>query len=121
MGIPASVRLRKPREFQAVRNSGHRIQCGPFIFQCRLTTETAAPKLGVIASRRVGNAVKRNYGKRVFRELFRKHGNALPSGSELVIVLRGHFDRYTFQELEQRLLRAIRTMVAVKEKQENAR
>ncbi|NBB78127.1 MAG: ribonuclease P protein component [Verrucomicrobia bacterium] len=118
MGIPASVRLRKPREFQAVRDSGHRTQCGPFIFQCRLTSEAVAPKLGIIASRRVGNAVKRNYGKRLFRELFRKHADVLPIGSELVVILRGHFDRYSFQQLEQRLLRAMRTMAAVKEKEE---
>jgi ribonuclease P protein component len=116
MGIPASVRLRKPREFQAVRSSGHRIQCGPFIFQCRLSSEPVAARLGVVASRRVGNAVKRNYGKRLFRELFRKHAAELPAGSELVIILRGHFDRYSFQELEGRLLRAMKTMVGVEEK-----
>lgn len=120
MGIPASVRLRKPREFQAVRSSGQRIHCGPFIFQCRLSACDVAPRLGVVASRRVGNAVKRNYGKRLFRELFRKHGTELPQGSELVVVLRGHFDRYSFQDLEQRLLRAMRTMAAKGAEKEHA-
>jgi ribonuclease P protein component len=110
MGISRSMRLRKPREFQGVRNMGHRIQCGPFIFQCRVVDAATAPRLGVIASRRVGNAVKRNYGKRVFRELFRKHVKELPPGSELVVVLRNHFDRYAFADLEARLLRACRTI-----------
>jgi ribonuclease P protein component len=115
MGIPASVRLRSPREFQEVRSSGHRIQCGPFIFQCRLSSEASPPKLGIVASRRVGNAVKRNYGKRLFRELFRQHGALLPVGSELVVVLRSHFDRYSFQQLESRLLRAMKTIAVMKE------
>lgn len=115
MGIPASVRLRKPREFQEVRSLGHRIQCGPFIFQCRLSKKSSPPKLGIVASRRVGNAVKRNYGKRLFRELFRQHAAILPAGSELVVVLRSHFDRYSFEELEGRLLRAMKTMAAMKE------
>lgn len=110
MGIPASIRLRKPREFQAVRSLGQRIQCGPFIFQCRVSNEASAPRLGVIASRRVGNAVKRNYGKRLFRELFRKYSSELPQGSELVVVLRSGFDRYSFDDLENRLLRACRTI-----------
>jgi len=110
MGIPASMRLRKPREFQGVRSLGHRIQCGPFIFQCHVAETALAPKLGIIASRRVGNAVKRNYGKRIFRELFRKHASELPQGSELVVVLRSHFDRYTFDDLAVRLLRACRTI-----------
>ena len=110
MGIPASMRLRKPREFLEVRSLGHRIHCGPFIFQCHVAECLAAPRLGIIASRRVGNAVKRNYGKRIFRELFRKHAAELPPGSELVVVLRNHFDRYSFNDLEARLLRACRTI-----------
>jgi ribonuclease P protein component len=104
------MRLRKPREFLGVRSLGHRIHCGPFIFQCHVGESSAAPRLGIIASRRVGNAVKRNYGKRIFRELFRKHAGELPPGSELVVVLRNHFDRHTFDDLEARMLRACRTI-----------
>ena len=110
MGIPASMRLRKPREFQGVRSLGQRIHCGPFIFQCRVAEDATTPRLGIIASRRVGNAVKRNYGKRIFRELFRKHADELPQGSELVVVLRSHFVQYSFDDLEARLLRACRTI-----------
>jgi len=110
MGIPASNRLRKPREFQGVRSLGHRIHCGPFIFQCHVSESSSAPRLGIVASRRVGNAVKRNYGKRMFRELFRKHAAELPRGSELVIVLRSNFNRHSFEDLGARLLRACRTI-----------
>ena len=110
MGIPASNRLRRPREFQEVRSLGHRIHCGPFIFHCHLSDSLTNHRLGIVASRRVGNAVKRNYGKRIFRELFRKHATELPHGSELVIVLRSHFNRHSFNDLEARLLRACRTI-----------
>ena len=110
MGIPASNRLRKPREFQAVRSLGHRINCGPFIFQCHVSKSPTARRLGIVASGRVGKAVKRNYGKRVFRELFRKHATKLPHGSGLVIVLRSHFNRHSFDDLEARLLRACSTI-----------
>ena len=110
MGIPASNRLRKPREFQEVRSMGHRVHCGPFIFQCHVSESLTTPRLGIVASRRVGNAVKRNYGKRMFRELFRKHATELPKGSELVIVLRSHFNRHSFDDVEARLLRACRTI-----------
>ena len=89
---------------------GHRIQCGPFIIQCHVSQADTAPRLGIIASRRVGNAVKRNYGKRIFRELFRKHATELPRSSELVIVLRSHFNRHSFDDLEARFLRACRTI-----------
>ena len=113
MGIPTSKRLRKPREFQEVRSQGKRILCGPFIFQCRriVADECAARRFGVIASRRVGNAVKRNLGKRTFRELFRQHESALPLGSDIVIVLRASFDRHSFSDLESRYLRACATIL----------
>ncbi|MFQ3224256.1 MAG: ribonuclease P protein component [Lentimonas sp.] len=118
MGIPTSKRLRKPREFQEVRNEGKRILCGPFIFQCRqIDSVTGSRRLGVVASRRVGNAVKRNLGKRTFRELFRLHEQALPLGSDVVIVLRSSFDRHSFSDLESRYLRACATIT--KEAQAN--
>jgi len=108
MGVPAGHRLRKQAEFSRVRSEGHRVRCGPFIFQCRVPAERspAAPKLGVIASRRVGNAVKRNYGKRLIREIFRRNQASLPAGSETVVVLRSGFDRFDCAALEQRFLKA---------------
>jgi ribonuclease P protein component len=112
MGIPTSKRLRKPREFQEVRNEGKRILCGPFIFQCRRLSVDAGQsrRFGVIASKRVGNAVKRNLGKRTFRELFRLNECALPQGSDVVVVLRASFDRHSFSDLESRYLRACATI-----------
>ena len=108
MGVPACQRLRKQSDFQKVRNEGTRILCGPFIFQCRLplSGEGQGRRLGVIASRRVGNAVKRNLGKRRFRTIFRDHASALPEHSDVVIVLRASFDRHAYSDLERRFLRA---------------
>ena len=77
------------------------------MFQCRVVKKSpvAVRRLGVIASRRVGNAVKRNRGKRLVRELFRINESSLPSDCELVVILRSSFDRYSFEELETRYLR----------------
>jgi ribonuclease P protein component len=112
MGIPASQRLRKQSEFQQVRSQGHRIHCGPFIVQCDLgdTGEARPPIFGVIASRRVGNAVKRNRGKRLMREIFRQNAERLPSGARMVVVLRAGYDRHDFAELEARFLKACATL-----------
>ncbi|MGB0745135.1 MAG: ribonuclease P protein component [Opitutales bacterium] len=111
MGIPASQRLRKQSDFQEVRKSEYRIHCRPFVIQCELgeAGATSVPKLGVIASRRVGNAVLRNYGKRMVREIFRRNApnvHALPSGSRCIVVLRAGFSRYDFASLEAHFTRA---------------
>ncbi len=107
MGVTASSRLRSQREFQEVRNQGIRILCGPFIFQADCGGCSDAPrKLGVIASRRVGNAVKRNLGKRRIREIFRLNESALPDSSRVVIVLRASYNNHSFDDLQKRFLKA---------------
>lgn len=108
MGVPVAKRLRKQRDFQLVRTEGKRALCGPFIFQCRKVPAGSGPgrRFGVIASRRVGNAVKRNRGKRLMRELFRLHEDCLPQSVDLVVVLRSGYDRFDFGELESRFIRA---------------
>lgn len=108
MGVPASQRLRRPSEFQQIRSQGKRIHCGSFIFQClqRGASEPSVCRLSVIASRRVGNAVKRNLGKRRFREIFRQHQYLLPPCSDVVVVLRSSFDQHSYADMESRFIRA---------------
>ncbi|MEN8661960.1 MAG: ribonuclease P protein component [Lentimonas sp.] len=108
MGVPASQRLRKQSEFRQIRSQGKRIHCGSFIYQClrRDGSTSAVARLSVIASRRVGNAVKRNYGKRMLREIFCNNQAALPSHCDVVIVLRSSFDTQSFGQLEERYLKA---------------
>lgn len=110
MGIAASSRLRKLHDFQGVRRSGRRIHCGPFVLYCRTVVQSCSPRLGLIASRRVGNAVKRNYAKRIFRELFRHHFAELPLNCELVLIVRSSFDCHSYANLEMRLLNAFRLL-----------
>ena len=45
-------------------------------------------KLGVIVTKRLGNAVKRNRAKRVIRELFRCHKHRICDPSHLVVLPR---------------------------------
>ena len=108
MGVPVANRLRKQRDFELVRAEGKRSLCGPFIFQCRQVPLDGEKRrrFGVIASRRVGNAVKRNRGKRLMRELFRLHASKLPESVDLVVVLRSGFDQFSYQELESRFDKA---------------
>jgi len=73
---------------------------------------TAPARLGVIASRRVGPAVKRNRGKRLVREIFRRHAADFSTGTNLVVVLRSGFDRYDFAALETQFCRSAGRLIA---------
>ena len=46
------------------------------------------PRLGISASRRVGNAVVRNRWKRLLREAFRLTRQKLPQGIDLIVIPR---------------------------------
>lgn len=108
MGVPASERLRADKDFQKVRSFGDRLQCGPFIMNLQFEVDSKLPaRLGIIASRRVGKAVKRNQGKRLIREIFREHKGGYPEGLNIVVVLRSDFDRHDFSELEARFCRSV--------------
>ena len=108
MGVPTPKRIRKGNDFLAVRSQGKSVFCKSFICQYRLFSQKQAVvhRLGVIASRRVGNAVKRNRGKRIVRELFRRHESRLPSNCDIVVILRANYIDYSFAELESYFLNA---------------
>lgn len=48
-------------------------------------------RLGVVASRKVGNAVARNRAKRVFREVFRLNQHLLPVDCDVLVIVRKDF------------------------------
>ena len=100
-------RLRKCYEFQKVRKEGTVIHQSYFIFQiCTNLPETDPPlqKLGVIASKKVGNAVRRNLGKRLVREVFRLHRQELPQNCSLVVILRRQSQPFVFAEMLKQFL-----------------
>jgi len=108
----ARQHLRRAREFEAVRKFGRAFQSAPFVFTLYIPEldEEATPvrRFGVIASRRVGNAVVRNRCKRQSRELFRRHQYDLPIHCDCVLLVRRKFSEHSFEELENTFVRAFR-------------
>lgn len=111
MGLPAENRIRKRRDFLSVQGKGLRLSCGPFILLCAARGEDFAdspPRLGLVASRKVGNAVVRNRAKRRFRALFRHHLKDLPNGSDCVVILRRGILQFSHADLDRRFVKACR-------------
>ena len=89
--------IRQPAEFDAVFKQGKRFYKGCFtlIF---LNTERDYPRLGILIGKRYCRlAVGRNRIKRLVRESFRRHQQAL-SGKDIVVMLRSPVEIVNNQE-----------------------
>ena len=84
-------RLRRRAEFQRVFESGFRVH-GRFLTLVAAPNRASAPRLGIVASRKLGNAVQRNRAKRLIREIFRQTDNTRPGLDVVVIPRRELFD-----------------------------
>ena len=63
-------------------------------------------RLGVTATRRIGNAVVRNRARRLVREAYRTHRRDVPAGFDIVVVVRTALLRKGAAELGPILVRA---------------
>jgi ribonuclease P protein component len=86
--LPRAQRVRKRPEFLRIQDSPARVGTRHLLFLLAPRADDGPPRLGVVASRKVGNAVARNRAKRLVREAFRLHQEALPRGVDLVVIVR---------------------------------
>jgi len=64
-------RIRRKSEFQRVFEAGQRVH-GRFLTLIAAPNQTGTARLGIVASRKLGDAVQRNRAKRLIREVFRR-------------------------------------------------
>jgi len=82
--FPQSHRLKKPAEFERVFQRKASAADGLLIVYLAESDRTH-PRLGVSVSRKVGNAVRRNRFKRLFREAYRLQKIDFPSVDMIAI------------------------------------
>jgi len=100
-------RLGQNRDFTRVRQQGQRLAQGCLIANWNRLPDGAAPRLGVVTSRKIGGAVERSRVRRLLRESFRQHQHELSQPVELVLVARPSIAGRGFAEVEKDLLTAL--------------
>ncbi len=68
----------------------------------------AYPRLGVITSRKIGNAVARSRARRLMREVFRKHRAELLPPADMVLIARPALTGKTYAEVERDYLHVLK-------------
>ncbi|MBU2590854.1 MAG: ribonuclease P protein component [Nitrospinota bacterium] len=104
-GFCRDERIVKKDDFQQIFREGKKIRREPFSIYF-IPRGGGHRRLGIIASRKVGNAVFRNRGKRFFRDIFRKNKEAIPVGDILLILSPSFRDR-SYQELKDSFFEAL--------------
>jgi ribonuclease P protein component len=83
-------RVRKRADFERTQRDARRVTTRHYVFLVMARETPSGPaRLGLVVTRKVGNAVVRNRIKRVCRECFRHWPTLLPDGVDLVLVARG--------------------------------
>lgn len=76
----------------------------------------APARIGVITSRRIGNAVVRNRARRLMREAFRLHQRELASNVDLILIARQSIAGKPFSAVEADFLAGLRRARLMKPK-----
>jgi ribonuclease P protein component len=81
-------RVLKRRDFLRAQRQGRSARGRCYVVVIHRRSDEEPARLGVVASRKVGNAVARNRGKRLVREWFRRRSQPLTDPIDLVVILR---------------------------------
>ena len=85
--------LKKRQSFLDIRKEGFSISCNNLIFNFKKNINKNELKVffyGITVSRKIGNAVKRNYCKRLIRALIILNNSSLPIGYSVEIIPKKH-------------------------------
>lgn len=110
-GFSKAQRVRRKAEFQQVFESGLRVPSRYFTMLVAQRSGNTA-RLGIVASRKLGDAVRRNRAKRLIREVFRLNRPVQAGGVDLVVIPRRELFEAPLSELEKDFRGAWRRAVA---------
>jgi ribonuclease P protein component len=107
-GLGRRARIKQGRDFLRVRQGGERVVKGCLIANWLRLPVEARSRLGVVVSKKVGNAVVRSRAKRLLRESYRQHQHELTQPLDLVLVARPSIAEKDFVTVERDLITTLR-------------
>lgn len=101
--LPKAQRLHRTEEFERLRRDGRAFQGRLLLLSCA-RNDLPFNRYGIVVSKRVGNAVRRNRARRLLREAVRALDGECVQGFDIVLIAR--------PAIQGQPLAAVRTAVA---------
>ena len=93
-------RIHKKEEFLQILREGERYKTKHFKVMIK-ENHLDRVRLGLIVSKKIGNAVKRNNIKRLLREFFRINKSFFPLGSDILFIAKPGDDSLNYSKVDK--------------------
>ena len=101
-GFPKEFRLLKRRDFCSKWERVRRVSSEHFTIICKANGK-GGPRIGMVVSRKVGNAVIRNRIKRLVREFFRLNRRKMHRSKDIIVIARPMSRIRKYGDIEEEL------------------
>lgn len=108
--FPKTDRILKRTLFRRVYEQGRKVQFRYFTAFI-LSKQDNGARIGITATRKIGNAVQRNRARRLVREAFRKNKWLAPDGVDIVINVKRPLVEAHYRDLESEFITFLQRVV----------
>ena len=106
--LTRAMRLQTRRDFVQVREKGQRMARGCLVANWMSLPSGSTVRLGVVTTRRLGNAVTRARARRLLREAFRIHQCDFKHAVDMVLVARASINGKKLIDVERDYMSVLR-------------
>ena len=107
--LSLSERLRYRKDFSQIYAEGKRYR-GKYFILVYLPNESGHLRFAAIASKKIGNAVKRNRAKRRIRALFRRNKHLINAAVDMIFISKQSIVTAPWPFLEHEFIKAIKSI-----------
>jgi ribonuclease P protein component len=102
-----NTQMLKKNDFKKIYNNAPSYVNRYVVVLC-IENDLSYNRLGIVASKKVGNSVKRNKARRRIREIYRLNEKDIKKGYDIVIIARMAIHSTTFADLEKTILKLLK-------------